>query len=186
MRALILFVLVASGLVWGAALILGDPVEGNRDMVEGLRSLGLTLPGNSENPRSPEFTAQEVGYSTSPPTSGRFVSILGKKAALRFESVSALAMLHGSVALELFPVAILVLAAGLTAGLARREGLRNGSRFASPIWSWLGKRIAMVGLGSTLVFALTPLILPWWTLWAGVLVASGGTSLYVSNLPLKL
>ena len=186
MRDLILFVLVTCGLVWGAALILGDPVEGNRNLAEGLRSLGLTLPGHSGESQSPENAAKEVGYSTAPPTSDRFVSFLGKKVALRFKSVSALAALHGSVALELLPIAILVLAAGLTAGLARREGLRNGSRFASPIWSWMGKRVAIFGMACSLVFALTPLVLPWWTLWAGVVVASGGTGIYVSNLPLKL
>ena len=183
MREMILFVLISCGLVWGATLVLGDPVEGNRNLAEGFRSLGRTLPGSSQ---SSEFSAGDVGYSTVPASSGRLVSIFGQKAAPKIEAAWALAVLHGSVALELLPVAILVLAAGFSAGLARREGLRNGSRFASPIKSWIGKRVALVGLGCALVFALTPLILPWWTLWAGVIAASGGTGLYVSNLPLKL
>ena len=91
MREMILFVLISCGLVWGATLVLGDPVEGNRNLAEGFRSLGRTLPGSSQ---SSEFSAGDVGYSTVPASSGRFVSLFGQKAAPKIETAWALAVLH--------------------------------------------------------------------------------------------
>ena len=183
MNNLILFVLAFGGAVWASALLLGDPLDRKRDLSDGHESLNGILPESSYPGTLP---GQMIRSHKIPWPSGRISSLLGPDGSRRFKDVWALAALHAGVALELLPVAILVIVAGFTAGLARREGLRSGSRFASPLRSWIGKRIALLGLGGSLVFALTPLLLPWWTLWAGILVAAGGAGLFVSNLPLKL
>ena len=183
MNNLILFVLAFGGAVWASALLLGDHQDRKQNLADGHNSLIGILPEAS----LPEaFPRLEIESPEALRPSTRIGSLLGPRGSRRLDDVWALAALHAGVSLDLLPVAILVIAAGFTAGLARREGLRSGSRFASPLRSWIGKRVALVGLGGSLVFALTPLLLPWWTLWAGVVVAAGGAGLFVSNLPLKL
>ena len=71
-------------------------------------------------------------------------------------------------------------------GLLFRERIRFGRGYASPTTAFLAKHLAAVSFVVGALFALSPVRLPYWTLYAAASSTSLGLVLYVGNLPPKL
>ena len=102
------------------------------------------------------------------------------------EAALSVVALRLSVAGRILLVAAPFLASAFLLGLLFRERIRYGRGYASPTTAFLAKHLAAVSFVVGALFALTPLRLPYWTLYAAVSSTSLGLLLYVGNLPPKL
>ncbi len=79
-----------------------------------------------------------------------------------------------------------LLALGALIGLRRREHVRRGDGYSSPMIAWIGKRVFLAGACAIALFASSPLAVdPAWILAAGVAIAAGSAA-YAGNLPTRL
>jgi len=94
--------------------------------------------------------------------------------------------LHGEVAGRLIPMALVLAGAGIGAGLACRERLRDGPGYASPTASGLAVVSIVGGLFWEALYSLSPIPASSGWLYASAAAVSLGGMLYVANLPLRL
>ena len=174
-------VLIVLMIVWGMAL-LGGLASGMRSLKSELNQLELAIPDQTGKKQVLSIAAT---IQSAIPFNG-FLARLGNDSKDRINGVIAITALHAAIGVQVLPLGMLLLAAGWASGLAKREDIRSGARFASPLRAWIGKRMGFLGIGFVVVFALSPALLPWWILWVGLMVMAIGTRIYVANLPLKL
>ncbi len=94
--------------------------------------------------------------------------------------------LHSSVTLEVLPFLLLLVLIGVLGGTLLRERIRHGEGYASPTAAFVARYTAAAGILYVVLFAFTPLQMPYWTLYLACLTSSLGGCLYVANLPIRL
>lgn len=78
------------------------------------------------------------------------------------------------------------LVVGTLVGLWRRERVRSGEGYSSPMVAWLGKRLFWASACAAGVYAFGPVpVNPSW-LYAVALGLTGGAAGYVGHLPARL
>jgi len=78
------------------------------------------------------------------------------------------------------------LAAGTLAGLARRERVRRGEGYSSPLVAWMGKRALFLSACAVGAWAGAPVALaPAW-LYAAAAGLAAGAAAYAGSLPTRL
>ncbi len=94
--------------------------------------------------------------------------------------------LHSFILGRVLPLSLLLLGAGVGAGLVCRERMRDAEGYASP--SAAGIARALVGAGALCqgLFALSPIGLSCSWLYVAGVTCSLGAALYTANLPLRL
>lgn len=84
------------------------------------------------------------------------------------------------------PVLVAAAVAGLASGLARRERVRLGSGWCSPLRAWIGKRVSLAGLFVVAAWLTTPVPADPAILWLAASALLAGPRLYAGHLPPRL
>ena len=166
-------------IAWGWVLVRRSPSQGS--LKRESRTLSRLVP-DTQAVRDLEASASrlvQVSERLLPASAGR-------ETPSRLRGAMWTAGLHLAIALEILPILVPLLASGITLGLALREACRHGLRFASPTRAYLAKHLFGASFLLLVLFAVTPISLPYWTLWADSLAMSGGMFTYVANMPIKL
>ena len=87
---------------------------------------------------------------------------------------------------ELCPVLIGGLAAGICSGLARRERVRGGEGYSSPLAAWFGKRLVFASICLSGLFMVAPLAWSIGWVYAAAFGLGMGAAAYAGNLPARL
>jgi len=84
------------------------------------------------------------------------------------------------------PAIATLLALGVLTGLRRRERVRAGEGYSSPLVAWVGKRVLLTGACAVGLYATGPVMAdPAWLFAAAIAVAAGSAA-YAGNLPARL
>ena len=109
MKILLTLIAMVACVLWGTTFFLGIPAHSDRATREARRNLRATM----------AQAAEPAGHWG-----------MAAPSALTDPAV-ALVRLHVESLVSILPVGLLFVGSGIAFGLARREGLRSGSRFAS-------------------------------------------------------
>lgn len=96
------------------------------------------------------------------------------------------AAVHALFVRVALPVFLPALAAALALGLFRREAARTLAKFSSPTVAFAAKKLFLAALLALVVFALTPVAVPFWTAYAALGVMVATVAVYVENIPVKI
>ena len=111
---------------------------------------------------------------------------LGPTLGVRIHHGAGVAGVHVALVLAHLPSLLIVASGAWALGLWARERTRHGTTYASPTRAYLSKHLAIASALTLGLFALSPLPLPLWTLWACTITFALGGGLYVANLPIRL
>jgi hypothetical protein len=88
--------------------------------------------------------------------------------------------------LSILPAFLALLVAGVLGGIALRERIRHGRGYASPTAAHLARHLFTAGLLFLILFALSPVPAPAWSLYLAAISCSLGILGYAANLPISL
>lgn len=172
-----LFAIIGLGLAWGFALLYRPSVSRAED----------ALSDFSEAFPRPEAQARlgRGALHSSLALRRRAQDVLGEPGEEAGPLIVA-AWIHFKIVAALVPYLLALLSAGVLAGIALRERIRFGRGYASPTAAHLARLLFFTGLLWIILFALSPISAPAWSLYLACLACFLGGLCYASNLPIRL